>query len=133
MPFGERRIPESEIRRLRGDRGARGVIGNARVPSASQREDLERHLEYLRQRGIGEVISDMDSGLKGKRKGFLRLLDKVLHHEVNESVVVHEDRLTGFGFDAPRRAFEAHKTSTETMNQAQTKPWDRKLLKTRSQ
>ena len=79
------------------------------------------------------MISDMGSGLKEKRKSFLRLLDKVLHHEVKNSVVVHQDRLTGFGFDAARRAFEAHKTSTETLNQAPTKPWDRELPKARSQ
>ena len=52
------------------------MIGNARVPSASQREDLKKHLEYLKQRGIGEMISDMGSGLKEKSKVFSGSLTK---------------------------------------------------------
>ncbi|MGB9659119.1 MAG: IS607 family transposase, partial [Nitrososphaerales archaeon] len=43
---GRRRIPESEIRRLQGEKGARSVIGYARVSSTTQKDDLERQVEY---------------------------------------------------------------------------------------
>jgi len=48
------------------------------------------------------VITDMGSGLNQKRKGFLRLrlLDRVLHNEVDKVLVLYEDRLTRFGFEA---------------------------------
>jgi putative resolvase len=118
---GRRRIPESEIRRLQGERGIRSVIGYARVSSATHRDDLERQVEYLRRRGVQEVISDIASGLNEERKGFLRLLDKVLHNEVDKVVVSYEDRLTRFGFETLRRVFKAHGTSIEVLNQSETK------------
>jgi len=47
------------------------------------------------------VITDIGSGSNEKKKGFLRLrlLDRVLHNEVNKVPVLYEGRLTRFGFD----------------------------------
>jgi len=125
---GRRRIPESEIRRLQGERGIRSVIGYARVSSATQKDDLERQVEYLRQRGVREVITDIGSGLNEKRKGFLKLLDRVLHNEVDEVVILYEDRLTRFGFDTLRKVFEAHGTSIEVLNQVEMKSPQQELV-----
>jgi len=83
------------------------VIGYARVSSATHRDDLERQVEYLRRRGVQEVISDIASGLNEERKGFLRLLDKVLHNEVDKVVVSYEDRLTRFGFRNAAQSFQS--------------------------
>jgi len=116
-PGGRRRIPESEIRRLQGEKGIRSIIGYARVSSNTQKDDLERQVEYLRQSGVQEVITDIGSGLNEKRKGFLRLLDRVLHNEVDKVVVLYEDRLTRFGFDTLKKVFEAHGTNIEVLNQ----------------
>jgi len=118
---GRRRIPESEIRRLQGERGIRSIIGYARVSSPTQRDDLERQVEYLRQRGVQEVVTDIGSGLNEKRRGFLRLLDRVLHNEVDKVVVLCEDRLTRFGFDTLRIVFEAHGTTIEVLNHVEIK------------
>ncbi len=118
---GRRRIPESEIRRLQGEKGLRNVLGYARVSSSTQKDDLKRQVELLKQGGAQEVISDIGSGLNEKRKGFLRLLDRVLHNEVNKVVIVYEDRLTRFGFDTLRIVFEAHGTELEVLNQAENK------------
>jgi putative resolvase len=125
---GRRRIPESEIRRLQGERGIRSVIGYARVSSATQKDDLERQVEYLRQRGVQEVITDIGSGLNEKRKGFLKLLDRVLHNEVDKVVILYEDRLTRFGFDTLRKVFEAHGTSIEVLNQVEMKSPQQELV-----
>jgi len=127
-PGGRRRIPESEIRRLQGEKGMRSVIGYARVSSNAQKEDLERQVEYLRQRGVQEVITDIGSGLNEKRKGFLRLLDRVLHNEVDKVVILYEDRLTRFGFDTLKKVFEAHGTTIEVLNQADAKPPQQELV-----
>ncbi|PSN91398.1 IS607 family transposase [Candidatus Marsarchaeota G2 archaeon OSP_D] len=125
---GRRRIPESEIRRLQGERGIRSIIGYARVSSPTQRDDLERQVEYLRQRGVQEVITDIGSGLNEKRKGFLRLLDRVLHNEVDKVVILYEDRLTRFGFDTLKKVFEAHGTTIEVLNQTDAKPPQQELV-----
>ena len=127
-PGGRRRIPESEIRRLQGEKGIRSVIGYARVSSSTQKDDLERQVEYLRQRGVQEVITDIGSGLNEKRKGFLRLLDRVLHNEVDKVVILYEDRLTRFGFEALKKVFEGHGTTIEVLNLADVKPPQQELV-----
>jgi predicted site-specific integrase-resolvase len=86
------------------------VIGYARVSSATQRDDLERQVKYLRERGVQEVITDIGSGLNEKRKGFLRLLDRVLHNEVDKVVILYEDRLTRFGFGECSKPMEQAST-----------------------
>jgi putative resolvase len=127
-PGGRRRIPESEVRRLQGEKGIRSVIGYARVSSATQRDDLERQVKYLRERGVQEVITDIGSGLNEKRKGFLRLLDRVLHNEVDKVVILYEDRLTRFGFDTLRRVFEAHGTGIDVLNQVEMRSPQQELV-----
>jgi putative resolvase len=125
---GRRRISESEIRRLQGEKGLRSVIGYARVSSATQKDDLEGQVEYLRQRGVREVITDIGSGLNEKRKGFLRLLDRVLHNEVDKVVMLYEDRLTRFGFDTLWKVFEVHGTSIDVLNQVEMKSPQQELV-----
>jgi len=84
----------------------------------------------LRQRGVQEAITDMGSGLNQKRKGFLRLtlLDRVLHNEVDKVVILHEDRLTRFGFEALKKVFEGHGTTIEVLNQTDVKPPQQELV-----
>jgi len=106
----------------------RSVIGYARVSSNAQKEDLERQVEYLRQIGVQEVITDIRSGLNEKGKGFLRLLNRVLHNEVDKVVILYEDRLTRFGFDTLKKVFEAHGTTIEVLNQADAKPPQQELV-----
>ena len=125
---GRRRIPEPEIRRLQGEKGIRSVIGYARVSSATQKDELERQVECLRRRGVQEVITDIGSGLNEERKGFLRLLDRVLHNEVDKVVILYEDRLTRFGFDTLQKVFESHGTSIEVLNQVKMKSPQQELI-----
>jgi len=127
-PGGRRRIPESEIRRLQGEKGIRSIIGYARVSSNTQKDDLERQVKYLQEYGVHEVITDIGSGLNENRKGFLKLLDKILHNEVYKVVILYEDRLTRFGFDTLKRVFEEHGTSIEVINQTDAQPPQQELL-----
>ena len=118
---GRRRIPESEIRRIQGEKALRTVVGYARVSSASQKDDLERQIAYLQSRGVFKIIKDIGSGMNEKRKGFCQLLEMVLHNEVSKVVVVYEDRLTRFGFDTLKTTFEAHGTIIEVLNAIELK------------
>ena len=74
----------------------------ARVSSADQRADLDRQvlrlLEYANAQGmaVAEAVSEIGSGLNGRRRKLLRLLSD---REVGTIVVEHRDRLMRFGFE----------------------------------
>ena len=72
----------------------------------------------------------MGSGLNEKRKGFLRLrlLDRVLHNEVDKVPVLYEDRPARFGFEALKKVFEGHGTTIEVLNLADVKPPQQELV-----
>ena len=82
----------------------------------------------MRQRCVQEVITDIGSGLNEKRKGFLRLLDRVLHNEVDKVPVLHEDGLTRLGFEVSREVFKGHGTTIEVLNQTDAKPPQQELV-----
>lgn len=118
---GRRRVPESEIRRLRGENAVppkpRVVALYARVSSHDQRAkgDLNRQVERLREGatalGLPEPtheITDVASGLSDKRKGLLRLMELAAQGAVTDVVITYKDRLTRFGFGYLRRYFESH-------------------------
>ena len=107
----------------------RSVIGCARVSFNAQKDDLKRQVEYLRQRSVQEVITEIGSGSNQKRKGFLRLrlLDRVLHNEVDKVVILYEDRLR-FGFEALKKVFEGHGTTIDVLNLADAKPPQQELV-----
>jgi len=82
----------------------------ARVFSADQKEDLERQVRRLqafaREQGWTdfEVVTEIGSGLNGKRKRLLRLLRDP---RVSRIVVEHRDRLASFGFEMVEAALAA--------------------------
>ena len=104
---GKYRIPESEIKRLLSGvetREVRAII-YARVSSSDQRRNLERQIRYLTQYCIAkgyrvvDVLSDIASGLKTKRRGLLKLFNYIVNKKVDVVVVTYKDRLTRFGFE----------------------------------
>ena len=105
---GHRRIPESEIRRILGQRkptATRCVI-YARVSSQKQAEngDLDRQVaalrKYAEQRAwiIVDVLTDIGSELREGRRGLKKLFDYVTSGKVDVVLITHRDRLTRFGF-----------------------------------
>ena len=104
-PGGRRRIPESEIMRLRGKikRDCRWAI-YARVSSHEQKNkgDLQRQIEYLQKLVPTEakeikIISEIGSSLNDKRKGLKTLMDGVIAGEITDIAITDKDRLTRFG------------------------------------
>ncbi len=82
----------------------------ARVSSSDQRDDLERQVRRLqawaRAQGWKEfdVITEIGSGLNGKRKKLLRVLRDP---GVSRIVVEHRDRLARFGVELREAACAA--------------------------
>ena len=111
-PGGKRRVPESEIRRLQGEREVGGQVLPpvwviyARVSSHEQkaRGDLARQVVHVREtiaaQGVRSPveITDVASGLSDKRPGLLRLMALTRQGKVTDIAVMYRDRLTRFGF-----------------------------------
>ncbi len=115
-PGGQRRVPEHEVLRLRGEEGVRDPVLYARVSSYGQKADLERQKELLLRTHPGaELYFDIRSGLKFDRKGFRAVLKAVQERRVSRVVVVHEDRLARFGVDLLREVFAGYGTSLEVL------------------
>lgn len=75
-----------------------------RVSTASQKEDLERQVEFFRLKFPDhKIIRDIGSGINFKRKGFNSILDSAIKGNVEEIVVTHKDRLCRFGFELIER------------------------------
>ena len=96
-PSGQRRY---DIDSFVGSCVEQRVICYCRVSSPSQREDLQRQVEYMSQRyPEAEIVKDVGSALNYKRKGLKSILGRILRGEKFKIVVAHKDRLARFGFE----------------------------------
>ena len=83
----------------------------ARVSSSDQKDDCQRQADRLRTLAAGrgwsnvEVVSEIGSGLNGRRK---RLIDLLADPTVRRLVVEHRDRLARFGVEYIEAALKAH-------------------------
>ncbi|MHA2270187.1 MAG: IS607 family transposase [Promethearchaeota archaeon] len=95
-----------------------------RVSSASQKEDLERQVEYFRTTYPNhEIVKDIGSGINFKRKGFNSILDSAIKGDISEVVVTHRDRLCRFGFELVNRIICGHSNGkVVVLNQEKTSP-----------
>jgi putative resolvase len=91
--------------------GSGRVVVYARVSSHDQRQDLDRQVARLTEWAaasgllVGEVVTEVGSGLNGKRAKLRRILS-----DPSASVVVveHRDRLARFGAGHLEAALAAH-------------------------
>ena len=75
-------------------------ISYVRVSSKSQKDDLKRQIEYMKENyPDNEIIQDIGSGLDMKRPGLLKILDIAISGDLDSLVVAHKDRLARFGYD----------------------------------
>jgi putative resolvase len=90
--------------------GGRAVV-YARVSAHDQRDDLDRQVSRVmawaggQQLAIDQVVSEVGSGLNGRRPKLARLL---ADPEVATIVVEHRDRLARFGVEQLQAALAAH-------------------------
>lgn len=71
-----------------------------RVSSNKQKEDLQRQIEYMKNKyPEHEIIKDIGSGINYKRKGLLEIIDMGIKGEIEEVIVAYKDRMTRFGYE----------------------------------
>lgn len=122
-PGGQRRFLKTEIERLSGREQAIRTICYARVSTSSQRDDLERQSEYLRERyPEAECICEVGSGLNFKRKKLLSLLQRVMQHDIQRIIVAHPDRLCRFGFELVRWICEQNECELVVLDNRKLSP-----------
>jgi excisionase family DNA binding protein len=123
---GHRRFLESEIiaQISNPQEREKRKICYCRVSTASQKEDMERQVEYLRNKFPNhEIIKDIGSGLNFKRKGFNSILDSSIKGDIEEVVVTHKDRLCRFSYDLIERIIREYSGGKiVVLNQKQTSP-----------
>jgi len=111
MPVPARRLGSGTIWVDVADARAEGrVVVYARVSSHDQRADLDRQVARLARWAtengyeVGEVVSEVGSGLNGKRPKIRRILSDP---SVTVVVVEHRDRLARFGVEYLEAALSA--------------------------
>jgi putative resolvase len=76
------------------------TICYCRVSSAKQRDDLERQIEFMRDKyPNADIVKDIGSGLNFKRKGLQALLVRLMRGDKLTIIVACRDRLCRFGFE----------------------------------
>ena len=106
-----RRVPEEEINRILGVKSNRIDAIYARVSSNDQKNDLYNQINRLKSLyPNAQVFSDIKSGLKFNRKGFIELLNMIEDNKINNIYITHRDRLARFGFDLIENICKIHST-----------------------
>ncbi|HIK12924.1 MAG TPA: IS607 family transposase [Oscillatoriaceae cyanobacterium M33_DOE_052] len=99
-PGGQRRYNLEEIEKAAKLPRPVVTVCYARVSTHSQRDELQRQIEFLRSREPeAELVSEIGSGLNFRRRKFLAVLDRVLAGDIQRLVVAYPDRLVRFGFE----------------------------------
>jgi predicted site-specific integrase-resolvase len=95
-----------------------------RVSTFSQKDDLQRQVEFFRIKYPKyEIIKDIGSGINFKRKGFKTILDEAIKGNIGEVVVTHKDRLCRFGFELIEGIINQHSNGKVlVLNQKETSP-----------
>lgn len=88
------------VESYRRDATKPSLVCYCRVSSAKQRDDLQRQVDFMRERyPDAEVIQDIGSGLNFKRKGLKALLVRLMRGDKLTVIVACRDRLCRFGFE----------------------------------
>ena len=118
VPFASKEILEEQ------DQKRKRKICYCRVSSSSQKEDLDRQIEFFRLKyPEHEIIKDIGSGINFKRKGFKTILDDAIKGNIGEVVVTHKDRLCRFGFELIQGIILEHsKGEILVLNKKETSP-----------
>lgn len=97
---GRRKYNIQQIKNHINYKPERKNIVYCRVSSSKQQPDLERQIEFMKEKYPGyEVITDVGSGLNWQRKGLRSILELALKGSVDTVCVAYKDRLCRFGFE----------------------------------
>lgn len=129
---GHRRVPQSEIERLKGTTGRTVALVYARCSTQKQVDNLERQvgrlLEYANTTGYKvELYKDIGSGLNENRKQFCKLMKRLSSEEVACVIVEYKDRISRYGFETFRRYCESLKVQVTVLKDAEPKEFEQEL------
>lgn len=93
-PGGQRRFCVEEY-----EQKAKPTILYARVSTHSQKDDLDRQAEFLRQAyPNAELVREIGSGLNFRRRKFITILERIYKGDIGCFVCAYPDRAVRFGF-----------------------------------
>jgi len=129
----DRLYPESLLLKLMGQGKPNAVAIYARVSSRDQKKDLETQLDFLRKAVAGKYetvyeIKDIASGIKGNRKGLLKLIELAKTKKIRAVVITYPDRLTRFCFEAFKEFFKGFGVEVIVLNGESQKEPEKELI-----
>lgn len=124
---GTRYYSEEQLRELKNSRTPQReekVVAYCRVSTKSQKDDLEKQVEnvksYMYAKGYSfEVITDIGSGINYKNKGLRELISLIDSNQVTKVVILHKDRLVGFGFELIQLLCELHDVDIDIIDKSE--------------
>lgn len=124
---GTRYYSEEQLRDLKNSRTPQReekVVAYCRVSTKSQKDDLEKQVEnvksYMYAKGYSfEVITDIGSGINYKNKGLRELISLINSNQVTKVVILHKDRLVGFGFELIGLLCDSHNVKIEIIDNSE--------------
>jgi predicted site-specific integrase-resolvase len=100
QPSGQRRYWVNDQSNSEGKPNEKKKVCYCRVSSHGQKDDLQRQIEYMRDKHPGWiVVSDIGSGLNWNRKNLRTVLQWGLQGRLESLAVAHKDRLARFGYE----------------------------------
>ena len=124
---GTRYYSEEQLRDLKNSRTPQReekVVAYCRVSTKSQKDDLEKQVEnvksYMYAKGYSfEVITDIGSGINYKNKGLHELISLINSNQITKVVILHKDRLVGFGFELIQLLCDLHNVEIEIIDKSE--------------
>lgn len=124
---GTRYYSEEQLRELKNSRTPQReekVVAYCRVSTESQKDDLEKQIEnvkaYMYAKGYSfEVITDIGSSINYKNKGLQELISLINSNQITKVVILHKDRLVGFGFELIQLLCDLHNVKIEIIDNSE--------------
>lgn len=124
---GTRYYSEEQLRDLKNSRTPQReekVVAYCRVSTKSQKDELEKQVEnvksYMYAKGYSfEVITDIGSGINYKNKGLQELISLIDSNQVTKVVILHRDKLVGFGFELIQLLCDLHDVKIEIIDNSE--------------
>jgi len=129
----DRLYPESALLKLLGQERPNAVAIYARVFSHDRKKDLETQLDFLRRAVAGKYeevyeIKDIASGIKGNRKGLLKLIELAKTKKIRAIAITYPDSLTRFDFEAFKEFFRGFGVEILVLNGEEQKEPEKELV-----
>ena len=118
--------------RYRSSSLLRRTVSYAHVSSHEQKRDLERQQQLLElycaaQGWAFGIIADVGSGMNYHKKGPKKLLGDILDGNIGRLVVVHQDRLLGFGAELVFSRCQVKEVEVVIINQGEDHSFEEDL------